>query len=128
MPTALAHAARTTRSKHHEPECCGIGVCGCGKARQRTARDLHQEAADTPACHLGPIGWMVGEDPVQHPVEAVFLRRTGAAGRTDDRHTIDMAEHEQMMVALAARDGQALSRIMGEHIRNTWPRIKDVVN
>jgi DNA-binding GntR family transcriptional regulator len=39
-----------------------------------------------------------------------------------------MAEHEQMMVALAARDGQALSRIMGEHIRNTWPRIQDVVN
>jgi DNA-binding GntR family transcriptional regulator len=29
---------------------------------------------------------------------------------------------------LAARDGQALARIMGEHIRNTWPRIKDVVN
>ncbi|PUE42322.1 hypothetical protein B9Z50_00135 [Limnohabitans sp. Bal53] len=39
-----------------------------------------------------------------------------------------MAEHEQMMQALAARDGQALSRIMGEHIRNTWPRIKDVVS
>jgi DNA-binding GntR family transcriptional regulator len=39
-----------------------------------------------------------------------------------------MAEHEQMMVALAARDGQALSRTMGEHIRNTWPRIKDVLN
>jgi DNA-binding GntR family transcriptional regulator len=39
-----------------------------------------------------------------------------------------MTEHEQMMTALAARDGQALARIMGEHIRNTWPRIKDVVN
>lgn len=39
-----------------------------------------------------------------------------------------MAEHEQMMVCLAARDGQGLSRIMGEHIRNTWPRIQDVLN
>ena len=36
-----------------------------------------------------------------------------------------MAEHEEMMQALAQRDGPALSRIMGQHIRNTWPRIKD---
>lgn len=36
-----------------------------------------------------------------------------------------MAEHEEMMQALAERDGPALSRIMGQHIRNTWPRIKD---
>ena len=36
-----------------------------------------------------------------------------------------MAEHEQMMQALAERDGPALSRAMGQHIRNTWPRIKE---
>jgi len=47
---------------------------------------------------------------------------------TPENWSAAMAEHEQMMVALAARDGQALSRIMGEHIRNTWPRIKDVVS
>lgn len=35
-----------------------------------------------------------------------------------------MAEHEHMMQALAKRDGPALSRIMGQHIRNTWPRIE----
>ena len=78
------------------PNLVFMGVCGCGKARQRTARDLHQEATHAPACHLGPIEWMAGEDPVQHPVEAVFLGRTGAAGRPDDRHAIDMAEHEQI--------------------------------
>lgn len=54
------------------------------------------------------------------------LRYSGNS--TPENWTAAMAEHEQMMVALAARDGQALSRIMGEHIRNTWPRIKDVVN
>ena len=54
------------------------------------------------------------------------LRYSGNA--TPENWSAAMAEHEQMMVALAARDGQALSRIMGEHIRNTWPRIKDVVN
>lgn len=47
---------------------------------------------------------------------------------TPENWNAAMAEHEQMMVALAARDGQALSRIMGEHIRNTWPRIKDVLS
>jgi DNA-binding GntR family transcriptional regulator len=54
------------------------------------------------------------------------LRYSGNA--TPENWTAAMAEHEQMMVALAARDGQALSRTMGEHIRNTWPRIKDVLN
>ncbi len=53
------------------------------------------------------------------------LRYSGNA--TAENWTAAMAEHEQMMTALAARDGQALSRTMGEHIRNTWPRIKDVV-
>lgn len=38
-----------------------------------------------------------------------------------------MAEHKLMMEALAARDGTRLSQAMGEHIRNTWPRIKDVL-
>jgi len=54
------------------------------------------------------------------------LRYSGNS--TPENWNAAMAEHEQMMLALAARDGQALSRIMGEHIRNTWPRIKDVVS
>ena len=53
------------------------------------------------------------------------LRYSGNA--TPENWNAAMAEHELMMRALAARDGQALSRTMGEHIRNTWPRIKDVV-
>ena len=51
-----------------------------------------------------------------------------SANSTLENWNAAMAEHEQMMQALADRDGQALSRIMGEHIRNTWPRIKDVVS
>jgi DNA-binding GntR family transcriptional regulator len=54
------------------------------------------------------------------------LRYSGNS--TPENWNAAMAEHEQMMVALAARDAVALSRIMGEHIRNTWPRIKDVVS
>jgi DNA-binding GntR family transcriptional regulator len=54
------------------------------------------------------------------------LRYSGNS--TPENWNAAMTEHEQMMAALAARDGQALSRIMGDHIRNTWPRIKDELN
>ena len=54
------------------------------------------------------------------------LRYSGNS--TPENWSAAMAEHDQMMAALAARDGPALARIMGEHIRNTWPRIKDVVS
>lgn len=37
-----------------------------------------------------------------------------------------MSEHCEMMEALSARDGPKLSQAMGQHIRNTWPRIRDV--
>jgi DNA-binding GntR family transcriptional regulator len=54
------------------------------------------------------------------------LRYSGNS--TPENWSAAMAEHDQMMAALAARDGPALARVMGEHIRNTWPRIKDVVS
>ena len=34
-----------------------------------------------------------------------------------------LQDHEEMAQALRQRDGQALSRAMGEHIRRTWVRI-----
>lgn len=43
---------------------------------------------------------------------------------TPENWNAAMAEQEQMMAALAARDGRALTRIMGVHIRNTWPRTR----
>ncbi|MFN5178389.1 GntR family transcriptional regulator [Limnohabitans sp.] len=42
-----------------------------------------------------------------------------------DHWAAALAEHNAMMEALRARDGQALAKVMGQHIRNTWPRIKD---
>jgi DNA-binding GntR family transcriptional regulator len=39
-----------------------------------------------------------------------------------------MAEHDTMMQALAARDREGLARAMGDHIRNTWPRIRHILN
>ena len=35
-----------------------------------------------------------------------------------------MAEHNEMMQALARRDGPALAKAMRGHIQNTWPRVR----
>ncbi len=34
-----------------------------------------------------------------------------------------MAEHEEMIAALTARDADRMARAMGTHIANTWPRV-----
>lgn len=39
-----------------------------------------------------------------------------------------LQDHEAMAQALRQRDGQALSRAMGEHIRKTWERIAPLLN
>ncbi len=38
-----------------------------------------------------------------------------------------MAEHEEMIVALEARNGKALANILGQHLLNAWQRVKDAV-
>ncbi len=50
------------------------------------------------------------------------LRYSGNSGA--DNWAAALAEHTQMMQALARRDGPALALAMREHIQNTWPRIR----
>jgi DNA-binding GntR family transcriptional regulator len=38
-----------------------------------------------------------------------------------------MAEHEEMIAALTARDDERLARAMHAHIANTWPRVSATV-
>jgi DNA-binding GntR family transcriptional regulator len=38
-----------------------------------------------------------------------------------------MAEHDEMIVALEARDGKALSKVLGRHLLNAWQRVKDAI-
>jgi DNA-binding GntR family transcriptional regulator len=38
-----------------------------------------------------------------------------------------MAEHEEMMKALAARDGEALAEVMGRHMDQTLLRVSDII-
>lgn len=50
------------------------------------------------------------------------LRYSGNSGA--ENWAAALGEHEQMMAALAARDGVALARAMRLHIENTWPRVR----
>ena len=38
-----------------------------------------------------------------------------------------VGEHEEMIVALERRDGEALAEIMARHLRKTWERVKDII-
>ena len=38
-----------------------------------------------------------------------------------------MAEHDEMIVALEARDGKTLSKVLGRHLLNAWQRVKDAI-
>lgn len=38
-----------------------------------------------------------------------------------------VAEHEEMVAALTARDGEALSAVLRRHLQRTWERVRDVL-
>ncbi|WP_026282882.1 GntR family transcriptional regulator [Rhizobium sp. 2MFCol3.1] len=38
-----------------------------------------------------------------------------------------VAEHEEMITALEARDGRALSEVLGRHLLKAWERVKDSI-
>lgn len=56
-----------------------------------------------------------------HACEALSARMQRAryaANMSETRWAVAVAEHEQMIIAIEARDGAALSRILVEHMRN----------
>lgn len=60
-----------------------------------------------------------------HAILSKRMRSLRYIGNSNaDNWAAAMAEHNQMMQALARRDGPALSRAMREHIQNTWPRVR----
>ncbi|MBB6509912.1 DNA-binding GntR family transcriptional regulator [Rhizobium soli] len=44
-----------------------------------------------------------------------------------DKWSAAMAEHEEMIVALEARDGETLSKVLGLHLLSAWQRVKDAI-
>jgi len=63
-----------------------------------------------------------------HGVLRARMRRIRYIGNNSPENwTAAMAEHEEMIAALIARDGEHLARAMGNHIANTWPRVSSTV-
>ncbi|MBB3967136.1 MULTISPECIES: GntR family transcriptional regulator [Rhizobium] len=44
-----------------------------------------------------------------------------------DKWAAAVAEHEEMITALEARDGKALSEVLGRHLLKAWERVKDSI-
>lgn len=60
-----------------------------------------------------------------HAILSKRMRSLRYSGNSaPDNWAAAMAEHVQMMQALAQRDGPALAKAMRAHIQNTWPRIR----
>src|SRR5437763_4388314 len=85
-------------------------------ARLRPRHDLHQQSAGAEATNVLGADGNVGEQAVEHPVEAVLLRRARAARRTEHRLArARLAEQQE----IAGIDGHAelLDRAAGEFDR-----------
>lgn len=56
------------------------------------------------------------------------LKRIRYIGNRETRNWSDaLAEHERMIRALEARDGEALGAVLIEHMEHTWERVKDTL-
>jgi DNA-binding GntR family transcriptional regulator len=64
-----------------------------------------------------------------HDILQTRMRRIRFIGdRTDEGWAAAVADHEEMMKALEARDGQRLAAAMVDHITGSWERIKNVIS
>jgi DNA-binding GntR family transcriptional regulator len=64
-----------------------------------------------------------------HALLSKRMRSLRYSGNSEPQNwAMALAEHDLMMHALAARDRDALAQAMGDHIRNTWPRIRHILS
>ena len=77
----------------------GDGISrGCGRVGISISSPPTPMPAISRAGHIEP-----GDQPVEHPVEAVFLGAARATGRADDRLAAELSQHQQV----AGVDGHA---------------------
>jgi DNA-binding GntR family transcriptional regulator len=61
-----------------------------------------------------------------HGVLQARLRRIRYVGNESPaKWAAAVADHETMITALEARDGERLAKVLGDHMRNTWDRVRD---
>ena len=63
-----------------------------------------------------------------HGVMQARLKRIRFLGNSGPENwAAAVAEHEEMIVALEARKGEALAEVLTRHMENSWARVKDVI-
>jgi DNA-binding GntR family transcriptional regulator len=63
-----------------------------------------------------------------HGVMQARLKRIRFLGNSGPENwAAAVAEHEEMIVALEARNGEALAEVLTRHMENSWARVRDVI-
>lgn len=60
-------------------------------------------------------------------IQARMKRIRFVGNGSEDKWAAAVAEHEEMIVALEAHDGDALAEVIGRHIDRTWLRVQDAL-
>lgn len=84
---------------------------------------------DNQAIHTGIVA-LAGNDTlrdVHGNIQARLKRIRFIGNEKPDKWRDAVAEHEEMIAALKARDGDRLAAILDRHLRNTWERVRSVV-
>jgi DNA-binding GntR family transcriptional regulator len=71
-----------------------------------------------------------GNEPLcmVHGILLTRMKRIRYIGdRTEVSWAAAVAEHEEMMTALEARDGQHLAKVLVDHVMESWERVKSVI-
>ncbi|WP_353474095.1 GntR family transcriptional regulator [Salipiger sp. H15] len=61
---------------------------------------------------------------IQQNIQGRLKRIRFVGNGTEDYWADAVAEHEEMIAALEARDGDRLGEVMSRHLTNTWDRVK----
>jgi DNA-binding GntR family transcriptional regulator len=63
-----------------------------------------------------------------HDILQTRMKRIRFIGdRTEETWAAAVADHEEMIAALEARDGQRLSTALANHVMESWERVKSVI-
>jgi DNA-binding GntR family transcriptional regulator len=73
---------------------------------------------------------IAGNEPLAdvHGVLQARLRRIRYVGNeSPEKWAAAVADHEDMITALEARDGERLAKVLTDHMQNTWQRVRDSI-
>jgi DNA-binding GntR family transcriptional regulator len=96
----------------------------CYNAKDRLRYYKLNQAIHTEICRIADNQAL---SSVQTQLQSRLKRIRFIGHEGPDKWSAAMAEHEEMIVALEARDGKTLSKVLGLHLLNAWQRVKDAV-